>query len=346
MLDPINIDVVIYHKGCADGEASALCVYAINKEKDIKYIPMYHVKELPEDLIKDLTGKNVLIVDFSFPKDIMLKLKEICKDVLLIDHHKTAYDDLKDLDFCKFDLTHSAAYLVYKYCNENVDDDHVPLYIKYVEDRDLWAWKYRERSEPMYQGILHMKDTGQKNFKHLLKYLESDDEVNKVIEVGIKVMDENKKYIENVVKNVKKTMFEGKIIMLQPLTKPHMISEISEHLYTNNNVDYTVCWFGHKDNKYLGRISLQPFVNHKYVLSFRTNNNDVNVSEVAKKFGGGGHPKASGATIEMNPELVFGVKVKKPIIVYSDGTVELSKSVWGLALSGLVCLGALCCKRF
>jgi len=40
--------------------------------------------------------------------------------------------------------------------------------------------------------------------------------------------------------------------------------------------------------------------------SLRTRRDDVDLSEIAKKFGGGGHPKAAGFTIKGDLKDVFG----------------------------------------
>jgi nanoRNase/pAp phosphatase (c-di-AMP/oligoRNAs hydrolase) len=53
--------------------------------------------------------------------------------------------------------------------------------------------------------------------------------------------------------------------------------------------------------------------------SFRTRNDDVDLSKVASQFGGGGHPKASGFSIpgklqaQMSYKIVTHDNVRKPL---------------------------------
>lgn len=71
-----EIDTVIYHYPCSDGMGAAYCVWKYfqihHPEKKVNYIPA-NIGALPPD---GLEGKNVLITDYSYKKDILLKLLE------------------------------------------------------------------------------------------------------------------------------------------------------------------------------------------------------------------------------------------------------------------------------
>lgn len=74
-----DIDVVIHHSGVES--TSTLYVYTLFK--DVKYFPIYNIQKLPEFLIKDLTGKNVLFVDYSLPKYLMSQLQKVCRRIYI-----------------------------------------------------------------------------------------------------------------------------------------------------------------------------------------------------------------------------------------------------------------------
>lgn len=85
-----------YHAGCWDGFCAAwLCR---NVWPAANYVPVQYGNPAPYT-----NGKPTLIVDFSYPRDVLLEMREHC-DLTVLDHHKTAKDELADLDFCVFDM--------------------------------------------------------------------------------------------------------------------------------------------------------------------------------------------------------------------------------------------------
>jgi hypothetical protein len=57
-----------------------------------------------------VTGRHVVMVDFSYKRDVLLKMAEKSAHILILDHHKTAEADLVDLPAnveCVFDMNRS-----------------------------------------------------------------------------------------------------------------------------------------------------------------------------------------------------------------------------------------------
>src|SRR5438132_799025 len=94
ILQPDEVNFVIYHHPCSDGTGSAFVAwkYLSQKfpEKNITYCPM-QIGALPPN---GLEGKNVLICDYSYKKDILLDLIKKVNKLLIIDHHISAKNDL------------------------------------------------------------------------------------------------------------------------------------------------------------------------------------------------------------------------------------------------------------
>ena len=67
------------------------------------------------DPVPDVTGRDVLILDFSFKRDVMLDLACKAASILCLDHHRTAEAELAGLLFCKFDMNKSGGRLTYEY---------------------------------------------------------------------------------------------------------------------------------------------------------------------------------------------------------------------------------------
>lgn len=131
-----TIDTCIYHKDCCDGFTAAWLVHVYSKERadKIKFIPATHNMNW-EEIIPDITDKNVLIVDFSFKRGVLELMNCTAKSLLVIDHHKTAQKDLEGLTYAIFDMKECGASLLYTHLYPGVFH---PMLVDYVKDRDLW----------------------------------------------------------------------------------------------------------------------------------------------------------------------------------------------------------------
>ena len=45
----------------------------------------------------DVTGKDVVLVDFSYKRPVLMEMAEKANNILILDHHKTSAEDLVDL---------------------------------------------------------------------------------------------------------------------------------------------------------------------------------------------------------------------------------------------------------
>ena len=83
--------LVIYHGNCADGFSAAWCFW--RKYGDGAD---YHAGVYQQDP-PDVTGRAVFLVDFSYKRAVVESMFQQASSVALIDHHKTAIDDLRPL---------------------------------------------------------------------------------------------------------------------------------------------------------------------------------------------------------------------------------------------------------
>jgi len=149
-----DINVVIFHADCNDGYGGLYAVYYHHKNKfnlepsqlieNIKMIPcQYDIKDAEfEKLLDDVKDKHVLVCDFSFKQDKLNRLVLLTSSFILIDHHKTAQQELENLPshLKIFDMNKSGAYLVWEWANGS-NYENVPQLIKYIQDRDIWQHK-------------------------------------------------------------------------------------------------------------------------------------------------------------------------------------------------------------
>jgi len=260
---------VIYHKNCADGFAAALSAW-IKFKDNAEYIPCQYGDKPP-----DVTNKEVYILDFSFKRDVLISMNNFAKSLIVLDHHKTAEDDLKGLDFAKFDMEKSGAVLSWEYFHKG----NVPEFFLLIQDRDLWKWKRAGSKE--ISAALQMEPM---IFENWHRFLDMDNLYE--LEVKGKIILEYQQYIVDKISrsdDLEMQTIDGHLVPCINTTS--LISEIGNEL--SKNYPFSASYFETKD---------------KRVYSLRSSENGIDVSIIAKKFGGGGHFHAAGFSIQ-KPEI-------------------------------------------
>ena len=136
---PQDITHVLYHALCDDGFGAAYAAWLVLGENGT-YIPVNHgdaPPELPQDAV-------VAMVDFSYNRPEILRLREQVKDLIVLDHHLTAQHELEGLDFAHFDMTKSGAHLTWNYFHPGKP---LPELLAYIEDKDLWRFRLEKSRE-------------------------------------------------------------------------------------------------------------------------------------------------------------------------------------------------------
>jgi len=267
--------LVVTHANCMDGNGSVLALaetFGIAPSK-IEVIFMTYGTPL-EELFKRGVHRDIVMCDFSLKRDEMLELDRISKSLLVIDHHKTAEDNLKGLDFCIFDMSESGASLTWKTFNE---DKELPIVLDYIKDRDLWTWKLPD-SKVVSTGLFE---------KVGLSDLEKLDTLN-IYSIAEFITPERlavQDYIDFRIQSIsgKPLMFtfthDG--ITIPMLNNAELNSEVGNVLALKYPA--VLLWF------------ITP---EGLKLSFRSSDENpisFDVSEIARSIGGGGHARAAGA---------------------------------------------------
>jgi hypothetical protein len=146
-----TMPLCIYHGACDDGFGAA---WAVRKglNGNVEFYPGVYQKEPPPH-----EGRNVIFVDFSYKRPVLDAMSRKARSILILDHHKTAAEDLADLtvppsfeawraaawngrlsaNVCMvalFDMERSGAALAWDYFVGGKRPD----FIEYLQDRDLW----------------------------------------------------------------------------------------------------------------------------------------------------------------------------------------------------------------
>lgn len=121
---------VLYHAHCSDGFGAAWAAWQ-KLGDDAEYLPVRHGNPPPE--LPD--GATVYILDFCYPRRVITEMHERFEKLTIIDHHRTAEEELQGLDYAIFDNDKSGAVLSWEFFNPGRP---VPELLRYVMDTDLW----------------------------------------------------------------------------------------------------------------------------------------------------------------------------------------------------------------
>lgn len=131
-------ELIIYHGNCPDGFTAAWVAHRALRHstgRDAELFKGSYGDDPPYELAK---GRIVYVVDFSYPRAKLLRLRASAAALVVLDHHKTAQADLEGLDdFCEFDMNRSGAGLTWDHFHQGSPR---PWLVSYVEDRDLWRF--------------------------------------------------------------------------------------------------------------------------------------------------------------------------------------------------------------
>lgn len=283
-LNPLDVDCVIYHNPCNDGSGAALAAWSLLGDKAIYIQRTYH-KEFDASVVR---GKNAVVLDASFKKEELQQLRALAHKVMILDHHESAMKDLAGEPGCFFTMHNSGAVLSWHYFHGI--EQSAPRLLQLIEDRDLWHWKERNLSEPLFYAL--QECCSNSNFKTYEPYLDVI-KLDELIAYGQNLVVANRHwceqkaiFAEHRIFNLPGTSDEYSIMYLK-VENEKLVSELAEYLYTSHKVDFVMLW--------------SQIPSGLYKISLRSNNPEVNVSDIATALGGGGHPQAAGAVLDNSP---------------------------------------------
>ena len=269
----------IYHGNCADGFGAA---WVFKNYADREYD--FHAG-VYQDAPPDCVGRDVYLVDFSYKRAVVEEICKVASRVVLIDHHKTALDDLAPLIESKrieslTSLENSGAVLAYKWFNGN-DISHIPKLLLHIEDRDLWRFALHRTREIQANVFSYPYD-----FAVWDELMKADPQ--ELAKQGEAIERKHFKDISELVKVCRREMTIGGIVV--PVASlPYTLTSDAGHLMATEHASKIgVCYWDTPQGR---------------VFSLRSTDDGPDVAEIAKKYGGGGHAHASGFRVPFGHEL-------------------------------------------
>jgi oligoribonuclease NrnB/cAMP/cGMP phosphodiesterase (DHH superfamily) len=256
-----------FHANCIDGAAAAAIIK--RKYPQAKCYPMNH----GDRLRAKVKGKNLFIVDFSFSAEMLNRFKESAQSVHWYDHHITAVPTFKKIGWGEIDLKESGASLTWK---KEFPDEPMPRIIEFIRDKDLYEWKLpHSREISMHlRGIEGITNPTHPIWKKLFEELQEKD-WEKMIADGESALRHQKNTILQGLKNAFAVDFHGHRTLAVNWSLE--ASDMGEYIYKELGYPVALMFY---------------FTGNTWNFSLRSEK--IDVSALAQKHGGGGHPGAAG----------------------------------------------------
>lgn len=306
IIDPSDREpLIIFHYACDDGFAAA---YITKFFTGGELCHGVYQRDPP-----DVRGRDVIFVDFCYKPDVMQRVITNARTVLVLDHHKTALEDCASLfQICPptykaardlglfhkpgqasaiFDMKRSGAGIAWDFFSNGAPR---PMWVDYVEDRDLWLKKLPNGDEFTIALRSYPQDLVVWNDLLPIRPLDVPppetpalgeppvDPVQRLIGQGVGIQ----RYYRMRVDELKASGYlatMGNYVCFVANAPYFAASEVAGELALHPEAQFGAAYFEVSAGRW------------QYSLRAR---DDFDVSTVAKIYGGGGHKAAAGFTVD------------------------------------------------
>lgn len=305
--------IVIYHGNCADGFTAAWAAWKFFGD-DAEYYAGIHQADPP-----DVKGRDVVLVDFCYKPETLRQMQLSARSILVLDHHKSASEDLPDLSFTneehltviRMDSERWTAPRTWNYVQGCVIQDQWegirkaiiytyfdmersgagiawdffhpgatrPALVNHVEDRDLWRFAI-----PGTREIQATVFSYEYSFT-LWDRLASMDPAE-LRKEGEAIERKHHKDVAELVRVCQRRMtIAGHDVPVASL--PYTLVSDAGHLMAQGE-PFAACYWDLPDGRQFG---------------LRSVDGGTDVSQIARHYGGGGHANAAGFKVPRTHEL-------------------------------------------
>lgn len=268
----------IYHLADHDGKGSAAIVKSVYPE--VEFMPLNHDSEINYKEIEK--HDKIVICDIALPLEYMFELNAT-KDLIWIDHHVSVIEEyeqkIKEGEAPIKGIRKVGTAAIILTWNYFYPKKKLPLGIKLLGLNDVFDLEDK-RVRPFEYAMqsLGVNKPGESIWAQLIA---DEVEINPMVEKGRAILS----YIHN--RNYRLSRAQAFVTELDGLrcicaNIAQGYSEFYDSLDDIKEYDVMINFFMNKKNC--------------WNLSFYTAKDDVDVSKLAAKFGGGGHAKAAGAS--------------------------------------------------
>lgn len=293
--------LVLYHHPCADGAFAALAAkLSSHSSDDMIFIPHSTTIKLNlDDLPK---AHTMYLLDYCGPPGFIKDACQKYQSVVLIDHHKTAIEEIERLYTpsedrqgkyndtipsnltVRLDITSSGCVGALNYFEPYLKDNEKQLF-KYVEDDDLWLHKL-PNSKLFTAGLSSLGLSYDFNKEPELFDIMSHLNIDLLIYLGKKELKKQHEYNEKAL-NSSFTITLGSLECCV-----YEATQFTSGVSTLGNL---------LANKSLSKVGIvvHPIDDGTRIKMYIRSIGSVDTTQIAKMYGGGGHLNASGCVMSL-----------------------------------------------
>ncbi len=266
----------IYHGNCLDGFAAAWAVrFALGENVDF-------YKGIHQQAPPDVKDRDVILVDFSYKRDVLETMLDVAASITILDHHISAEKDLSELLQSGkigglFDMDKSGAMLAWQWFNP---EQKPPALIAYIQDRDLWQFKLDGSRE-----INAALSSYPYDFSLWDKFMAGDAALEALRRDGQAIERKLQNDVKQLIASgVRRMVIGGYDVPVLNVSSAYVSD--AGHIMSVGE-PFAACYWDHANGR---------------SFSLRSDSDGLDVAEVAKNYGGGGHEKAAGFTMDIGWE--------------------------------------------
>ena len=301
------MDFIVYHSKDLDGKASGV---TLHKQFPNAVTVPYHYKEDFIELEK-LKGLDMIMADVTLPAQNLIEVAKVLQSFILIDHHISAKEEIlnyltaNEIEFEESDFNglvkeYYAQSLNFHFYYSDILSACEICFLLYPFGTSVTKEKIR---------LLGQYDTWRNNGKELVSDYKWDEQVLP-FQMGSRVYDRLRD-LENFLfeDNINGTILSGKGILNYQENINFSIMANNAFVVLINGIRFLACnGIIPNSNSFKGfymeelHDAMMAFqysgVNKKWNFSLYTTLDNVDILSLAKNFGGGGHSKACGFSLE------------------------------------------------
>ena len=260
--------LIIYHAECVDGFTAAWAAWRAIGAKG-QYLPAHHGAAAPA-----VQNRDVVMLDFAYSRATSIALASQAHSLLVLDHHKTALDELGDLPFARLDMQQSGAGLAWRHFHPFTE---VPRLVRTVEDGDLWRHALID-TRAVYMRLGYEPRTFG-NWDRIAQMTSTMAGFEAFAAEGRLLQEERDFQVERLLMRRFEVVLEGEL-GLAAESPAAFRSEVGHRLAEMSGT-FGLVWYP-RGRGY--RVSLRSL-------------GEYDVERLARHFGGGGHRNAAGFTL-------------------------------------------------
>lgn len=292
-------DLIIYHDKCADGIVAAWACWRRWFDAP-EYLACNYGHQPPGDM----EGKNILIVDFSFPEDALREMAWAgAQSIVVLDHHKTAQAALAPFQFHEsspgaisagdvggmlrdlyelgrppiiaiFDMERSGARMAWDFAMGGEPGRLVTLSERY----DLWRFQPGTMDDA---EALHVEIQASDMTVQRMEAIDGELDIGgRPIERGRAILRWRDQLVAEIADRAHRRTVAGVSDVIAVECPYSLVSAVGHHLLDK-----------HPDAPFA---AMSVTGEAAVTWSLRSHDDRMDVSEVAKSMGGGGHRNAAG----------------------------------------------------